>query len=184
MKFTCQAEVSELLQQLFEYKQETLVTKEMQKVIKLKRQTIRRQSWRLRLRLNICWLYADMTKFGDYSIEIAKIDYKIKEKLNFRICPNSTINLLVSRSDMLNMHCFRVSWHSWRNHTFTHSLIVNNLLSSFLFSPSLKTLNLPLLSTFEIIRCQILTYPQNRLYRNYFQWNFDSAAKRSSSKIF
>ena len=43
---------------------------------------------------------------------------------------------------------------------FTHSLTVNNLLSSFLFSPTLKTLKFPLLlpfSIFEIILSQILT---------------------------
>ena len=33
-KLTCQAEVSELLQQLFEYKQETLVTQKMRELIK------------------------------------------------------------------------------------------------------------------------------------------------------
>ena len=49
-----------------------------------------------------------MTKFGDYSIEIAQIDNKVKEKLNFRICPNSTISLLVSRSDMPEMRCFSI----------------------------------------------------------------------------
>ena len=29
---------------------------------------------------------------------------------------------------------FRVIWHDWRNHKFTHSLTVNKLLSSSLFS--------------------------------------------------
>ena len=37
-------EVSKLLQQLFEHKQETLVTQEMRKVIKLKTPTLRWQS--------------------------------------------------------------------------------------------------------------------------------------------
>ena len=43
-----------------------------------------------------------------YSIGIAHIDDEIKEKLNFRICPNSTISLLVSRSEMPDMRCFSI----------------------------------------------------------------------------
>ena len=35
-------------------------------------------------------------------------DDKIKEKLNFRICPNSAVSLLVSRSDMSDMRCFPI----------------------------------------------------------------------------
>ena len=103
---TCQAEVSELPQQLFEHKQETLVTQEMRKVIQLKTQTIRRQSCRLYLRLNICRPYGGMMKFGGYSIGIAQIDVEIEEKTNFRICPNSTIRLLASRYDMLTCAVF------------------------------------------------------------------------------
>ena len=47
-------------------------------------------------------------RLRDYSGGIAQIDDEIKEKLNFRICPNSTISLLVSRSDMPNMRCFPI----------------------------------------------------------------------------
>ena len=67
-----------------------------------------RQNWRLSLRLNIRRLQGGMTKFGGYSIVIAQIDDEIEEKVNFRICPNHTINLLVSRSDMLDMRCFSI----------------------------------------------------------------------------
>ena len=49
-----------------------------------------------------------MKKFGGYSIGIAQIDDEIKGKLNFRICPNSTISLLISGSDMPNMPCFSI----------------------------------------------------------------------------
>ena len=72
-------------------------------MIKLKTQTIRRENCRLYLRLNFCRLCCDMTKFGGYSIVIAQIDDEIKEKLNFRICPISTISLLASRYGMSNM---------------------------------------------------------------------------------
>ena len=40
---------------------------------------------------------------------IAQIDNEIKEKLNLRVCPNCTISLLVSRSDMPNIRCFSFS---------------------------------------------------------------------------
>ena len=90
------------------YKQETLVTQEMRKVIQLKTQTIRRQSCRIYLRLNICRLYGGMMKFGGYWIGIAQIADEIKEKLNFRICPKSAISLLVSRTDMSDMRCFPI----------------------------------------------------------------------------
>ena len=47
-------------------------------------------------------------KFGDYSVDIAQVDDGIKEKLKFRNCPNSTINLLVDRFDMPDMRCFSI----------------------------------------------------------------------------
>ena len=49
-----------------------------------------------------------MMNIGGYSIGIAQIDDEIEEKLNFRICPNSTISLLASRYDMSNMRCFPI----------------------------------------------------------------------------
>ena len=49
-----------------------------------------------------------MKKFGGYSIGIAQIDDETKGKINFRICPNCTISLLVSMSDMLDMRCFSI----------------------------------------------------------------------------
>ena len=95
----------------------------------------------------IYWrLYGVIIKIDDYSIGSAQIDDEIKGKLNFPICPNSTISLLVSRSDMPNWGCFSIGgminkddaildiWHIWRNHNFTQSLTVNNLPSSFLFN--------------------------------------------------
>ena len=49
-----------------------------------------------------------MAKFGGYSIGIAQIDDEIDEKLNFRNCPKSTITLLASRYDIMNMCCFPI----------------------------------------------------------------------------
>ena len=134
---TYQAEVSGQLRRISEYKQVTLATQEVRKVIKLKTQTTRRESRRLCLEINICRLYADKTKFGGYLIGIAQIDDEIKEKLNFPICPNSTISLLVSRSDMSDMRCFPIggmkkqhddilesfgTTFDFKNHLFLYSL--------------------------------------------------------------
>ena len=47
-------------------------------------------------------------KYGGYSIGIAQSDDEIKEKLNFRLRPNSTISLLIIRPDMPNMRCFSI----------------------------------------------------------------------------
>ena len=73
---------------------------------------------------------------------------------------------------------FRVIWQNWRNHNFTHSLTVNNLLSSFLFSPTPKKLNflLFLFSIFEIILSHILTWPQNAHHGINSKSNYDLAA--------
>ena len=47
-------------------------------------------------------------RLRDYSGGIAQIDDEIEEKLNFRICPNSTISPLATRYDMSNMRCFPI----------------------------------------------------------------------------
>ena len=69
---------------------------------------MRRQNWRLCLLVNICRHYGDRGEIGDYSGGIAQIDDEIEEKLNFRICPKSTISLLASGYDMTSMCCFPI----------------------------------------------------------------------------
>ena len=111
-------------------------------------------------------------RLRDYSGGIAQIDDEIEEKLNFRICPKSTISLLVSRYDIMNMCCSiggMKKQHDAILESFgttkeiiliTHSFTVNNLLSPLLFFPTLKTLKISLLLPFsisEIILSQILT---------------------------
>ena len=156
----------------------------MRKVIKLKTQTIRRQSCRLYLGLNICRLYGGMMKFGGYSIGIAQINDEIEEKINFRICPNSTISLLASRYGMSNMCCFPIGGMKKQHDAILESFgrtegIINSLTrlpstTCSLLSSSLlllKTMKFPhplLFSIFEIILSQ----------------NFDLAAKSLSSKFF
>ena len=49
-----------------------------------------------------------MMKYGSYWIANAQIDDKIEEKLKFRICPKSTISLMVSKSDMPDMRWFSI----------------------------------------------------------------------------
>ena len=88
-----------------------------------------------------------MTKFGGYAIGIAQIDHEDLKKLNFRFCPNFTTSPLVSGSDTPNMRCFSIGGmrkqhdailesfgSTEENILFTHSLTVNNLLSSSLLS--------------------------------------------------
>ena len=108
IKLTYQAELSWQLQRMFGYKYKALVTQETGKRYNSKTQTTRRQSWRLYLRLSNYQLCGGMMKLAGYSIGIAQIDDEIKEKVNFRICQNSTISLLVSRSDMPKMRCFSI----------------------------------------------------------------------------
>ena len=49
-----------------------------------------------------------MIKFGDYSGGIAQFDDEIEEKLNSRNCLKSTISLLASKYDIMNMCCFPI----------------------------------------------------------------------------
>ena len=116
---------------------------------------------------------ATEVRLRDYSGGIAQIDDEIEEKLNFRICPNPTISLLASRYDMPIMPCFPIGGMKKQHDAilesfgtteeiifFTHSLTINNLLSSFLFASTLKNFELPLLSPFLIFEnflSQILT---------------------------
>ena len=54
-------------------------------------------------------------RLRDYSGGIAQID-EIEEKLNFRICPKSTISQLASRYDMSNMRCFPIGGMKKKQH--------------------------------------------------------------------
>ena len=56
---------------------------------------------------NIWRIYGVMTKFGGYSIGIAQND-ETQWKWKFRLCPNSTISLLVRRFDMPNMRSLSI----------------------------------------------------------------------------
>ena len=114
-----------------------------------------------------------MTKLRDYSIGIAQIDDEIKKKLNFRICPISTISLLVSRSDMPNMLCspfggkkkqhdaILKSFGTTEEIIYSLTRLPSTTFSLLSSSPLLwKTLKFPLLlpfSIFEFILSQILT---------------------------
>ena len=133
--------------------------------------------------LNICRLCGGMKKFGGYSIRIAQIDDEIEEKLNFRICPKSTISLLASRYDMSNMCCFPIGGMKKQHDAilepfgrtegiivFTHSPTANNLLSSFLFPFTLK--NFEISSSLAFLDL-----------RNYSKSNSDLSAKTLISEI-
>ena len=78
-----------------------------------------------------------MIKFGGYSIGIAQIDDEIKEKLYYRICPNSTISLIVSRSDVPNVHCFSIGgMKNWHDAIFEQFGTTEQIIISFTRLPS------------------------------------------------
>ena len=175
------------------------MTQEIQKWLSPKTQITRRHSWRLYLRINICRLYGSMKKFGGYSIGIAQIDDEEEEKLSFRICPNSPVSLLVTRSDMPDMRCFSLGGLKNQHDAVLESFgTTEKLIFSLTRLPSttycllssspqlLKKWNFPLFllfSSFENILSQTLTWRRNSFYRNYSKSRFDLAAKRSSTKI-
>ena len=106
-------------------------------------------------------------------VELHKLMTKFKKIRIFKICPKSTLSLLASRHDMPIMPCFPIGGMKKQHDAilesfgtteeiilFTHSLTINNLLSSFLFASTLKNFELPLLSPFlifENILSQIVT---------------------------
>ena len=78
-----------------------------------------------------------MTKIGEKSILIAQIDDENKERINFRICPNPTINLLVSKSDMLDMRCFSIGGMKNQQDAFIESFgTTEKIIISLTRSPS------------------------------------------------
>ena len=179
---TYEAGVSDLLQLLFEYKQKTLVTLEIRKMIQLKTQTPRRQSRKLCLETKICRLCGDMTKFGGYSIGIAQIHEEIKEKRNSQICPNSTIRLLVSRSDRPNMRSFSIGGIKNQHDAILESFgTIEEIIISFLAYRQQLPLFFPLLSPTHLNSPRLFA-PLN--LRNYSKSNFDSAAKSPLLKLF
>ena len=107
---------------------------------------------------------------------IAQNEDEIEEKLNFRICPNSTISLLASRYGMSNMRCFPIggmkkqhdatlkSFGTTQEVIYSLTRLPSTTYSLLLFSlfdfKNLKTLKFPLslpFSIFENILRQILT---------------------------
>ena len=123
-----------------------------------------------------------MIKFGGYSFGIAQIDDETVEKLNFRVCPNSTVSLLVSRSDMPNLRCFSIGGMKnqpdplLKSFGTTEEIIISlsrlpsttySLLPSSLLLQKFWTfLFFLLFSIFENILRQILTEPQNAHQKN------------------
>ena len=89
-----------------------------------------------------------MTKFGGYSIGIAQIDEEIQENLNFRICPKSTISLLASRYDMLNMRCFPIGGMKKQHDAILESFgTIKGIINSLTRLPS---------TTYPLLSCSLL----------------------------
>ena len=88
-----------------------------------------------------------MMKFGDYSIRIAQNDDENKEKITFRICLISTLSLLVSRSDMINMRCFSIGGMKNQHDAILQSFsTTEEIINSLTRLPSTTYSLLPLLS--------------------------------------
>ena len=98
---------------------------------------------------------------------------EIKEKLNFRICPNSTISLLVSRSDMPDMRCFSISGIMKNQH--------DAILESFGTTEEIIVSPTHLPSTTYSLHSSSLALFKFRIYA---KSNYDLAAKSPLSKIF
>ena len=120
-------------------------------------------------------------KFEGYSIGIAQIDDEIKEKLNFRICPNSTISLLVSSSDTLDMRCFPIGGMKKPHDAILESFgTTEEIIYSLTGLPSTNNSLLPS-SSFDL-NLSLLFDILNLRY--YSKTNFDLAAKSPQSKLF
>ena len=139
----------------------------MRNVTKLKTQIIQRQSWISSSTLNFCRICGNMRKFGGYSIGIAQIDDEIKEKLIFRICPNSAISFLVSRSYILDMRCFSIGgMKNQHDATFESFGLTEEIMFSFTRLPS---------STYSLLSLFLLL---SKI------WNFLISCSSQSSKLF
>ena len=101
-------------------------------------------------------------------VELHKLMTKLKKNLIFEICPKSTLSLLASRYDIMNMCYFPIGGMKKQHDAILESFgtteeiiySLTRLPSTTCFFPTLKTLKFPLLSPFlifEIILSQILT---------------------------
>ena len=124
------------------------MTQETQKTTTSENETKRLPNSRLYLWINIYRHYDDRGEITRLLGWNCTNSWWKLGKINFS---NSNISPLASRYDMSHMRCFsywlhqktarchfRVIWHDWRNHLFTHSLTVSNLLFSSLLSLRLK----------------------------------------------
>ena len=121
-----------------------------------------------------------MTKFGDYSIGIAQID---DEKVNFRICPISTISLLVSRSDKSDMRWFSIGGKKNQHDAILQSFgRTEEIIISLTRLPSTTYSLLPSSPTLKILHFPLLLALLN--LGIYSKSNFDLAAKSPRSELF
>ena len=145
---------------------------------------MRRQNWRLCLLVNICRHYGDRGEIWDYSSGIAQIDDEIEEKLNFRICPKSTISLLASRYDMPILPCFPIGGMKKQHDAILESFgTIEDIIISLTRLPSTTCSPLPS-SPFTLKNFEISSSLALLDLRNYTKSNSDLAAKSLFSKLF
>ena len=124
-----------------------------------------------------------MIKFEGYSIGIQQTDDEIKENLKFRICPISTIGLLVSRSDMPNMRCFSIGGMKNQPHATLESFgTTEEIIISLTRSPS--TTHYLLSSSLLLLDVGTFLFSCASQSSKFIVDYSDLAARRSPSKIF
>ena len=125
--------------------------------------------------------YGDLWLSRFAHLELAQITTKVKRKEDFDFTYNLVpaywlvgLTRAVSFGGNKNQAWCpsNVIWHDWGNHKITHSLTVNNLLSSSLFFLHLSYSELST-SRFPSLIC-----------RNYSKSNSNFPAKRASPKLF
>ena len=123
-------------------------------------------------------------RLRDYSGGIAQIHDEMKEKLNFRICPNSTISRLASRYNMSNMRCFPIGGMKKQHDAILKSFgKTEDIIYSLIRLPS-RTYSLLSSSLFDLKNLELSSSLVLLDLRNFSESNSDLAAKRSSAEKF
>ena len=109
-------------------------------------------------------------RLSDYSGGIAQIDDENQEKLSFRICPNSTISLLVSRSHMPNMHWFFIGGMKKQHDAISES---SGTTEEIIYSLTrLPSTTYSLLSSLLLLKLWNFLFPSSSLTSNFFWVEF------------
>ena len=110
-------------------------------------------------------------------VELHKLDDEIEEKFNFRNCPKSTISLLASRYDIMNMCCFPIGGMKKQHDAILESFGTTEEI--FIHSLAYRQ-QLALSSSLLLLKLWNFLFLYLLDFRNYSKSNFDLAAKSLS----